>query len=137
MTRLALVGSSILLLVVSGGCAGRSPQAAQAARPAADEPRGPVIVHLVGQHQKITVTSGPDGPLYTARTTDGQTVVANATLKELREQHPEVYRLVEPTMAVHADIRGAVPDSSKPAPTHGPVEAGEIIDAGTLLDSRR
>ena len=136
MTRPALVGSSILLLVLSG-CAQRGSQAAKAARPTADEPRGPVIVHLVGQHQKITVTSGPDGPLYTARTTAGRTLVANATLKQLREQHPEVYRLVEPTMAVHADVGAAVPDRSKPLDARGPIEAGELMDGEALLDSRR
>ena len=136
MTRLALAGSSILLLVLSG-CAQRGPQAAKAARPAADEPRGAVIVHLVGQHQKITVTSGPDGPLYTARTTEGQTIVANATLKELREQHPGVYRLVEPTIAVHADIGAAVPDRSKPLDARGPIEAGELIDGPLMLESAR
>jgi hypothetical protein len=136
MNRFAIAGSSMMLLLAAG-CAHRSPQAAKAARPTAEEPRGPVIVHLVGQHQKITITSGPDGPLYTARTTDGHTLVANATLKELREQHPEVYRLVEPTMAVHADIRSAVPDRSKPLDARGPVEAGEVIDGAMMLDSRR
>jgi hypothetical protein len=97
---------------------------------------GPVIVHLVGQHQAMTVTSGPDGPLYTAKTADGQPIVANATLQQLREQHPEVYRFVEPTMAVRADTDGVVPDQAGLPDAGGPAQSGEPSDRLMLLHSR-
>jgi hypothetical protein len=137
MNRLAIATSSMMLLIAAG-CIQRSPRAADAAAwSAAVAPRGPVIVHLVGQHQTITVTAGPDGPLYNARTTAGLPIVANATLKELREQHPEVYRVVEPTMAVHADIGDAVPDHSKPLDARGSAPSGDTSDRMIMLDSRR
>src|SRR5688572_25354692 len=68
----------------------------------AGAPAGPVIVHLVGRHETITVTSSPRGPLYSARSALGDTIVANATLDELRTEHPEIYRLLEPGVAADA-----------------------------------
>jgi hypothetical protein len=133
MTRSAVAVSTFALCLVVG-CASRGPKPVAAA---SAEPQGPVIVHLVGQHQTITVTSDPDGPLYSARTPEGLPIVANATLKELREQHPEVYRMVEPTMAVHADIRDVAPDPSKPLGTRGPASSGSASDRMIMLDSRR
>src|SRR5687767_4022358 len=89
-----IFGHLAVAAVLCAGCAKSNPPAAAAAPPQA-QPEGPVIVRLVGQHQTITVTSGPSGPLYTAQTDDGQLIVANATLEELRLTHPEVYRFVE------------------------------------------
>src|SRR5688572_19503094 len=95
--RLAVCG--MFLTMAGFGCAATtSPKAA------VEAPQGPVIVRLVGQHQSITVTSGPDGPLYTAQTADGQPIVANATLEELRADHPEIYRFVEPGVAADASV---------------------------------
>ena len=124
----AVVG---LLFMVALGCAGKGTQPA-----AVEAARGPVIVRLVGQHQTITVTSGPDGPLYTAQTTAGQTIVANATLEQLRQEHPEVYRFVEPSIAVQADVGPAVPDRSLPAAFRGPTRSMNSQDV-LMLDSAR
>jgi hypothetical protein len=124
--------------ILLAGCATRQPQASRvaAAPTAAVEPQGPVIVSLVGQHQTIIITSGPEGPLYSAKTADGQPIVANASLKKLREEYPDVYRFVEPTMAVHADVRSAVPDSSRRSVT-GPQSSGGATTDRLMLDSSR
>lgn len=71
------------------------PQAAKDAAPAS----GAVIVRVVGRHQTITATAGPAGPLYTATSADGTTIVANATLDELRDLHPDVYQQLVPATA--------------------------------------
>jgi hypothetical protein len=65
-----------------------------------------VIVRVIGRHQAITVTAGPSGPLYTATASDGKLIVASATLDELRERHPDLYRQLDPTLAVEAKNDG-------------------------------
>lgn len=108
MKRLAVLSMASVLAAGGIGCsAGRPPQAPAPAAAAVAE--GPVIVHLVGRHQTITVTSSPSGPRYTAHTDDGATLVANATLDELRADYPEIYRMVEPGVAVSARDDASVP----------------------------
>jgi hypothetical protein len=99
-----------------------------------------VIVQLKGQHQIVTVTAGPDGPLYTAQTTDGKTIVANATLAQLRTENPDVYRFIEPAMAADASVTpGAVPAGARVR--SGAVQSGATSDRLTreplMLDSRQ
>jgi hypothetical protein len=120
MSPRLILGGMILATVAVGCAAGNRPKPA-----AAEGPRGPVIVRLVGQHQSITVTSGPNGPLYTAQTTDGQTIVANATLAELRVNHPEVYQFIEPSFAADASVAPSATRQKRA--THGPI----------MLDSAR
>jgi hypothetical protein len=99
-------------VMLAGGCAHSSRQTARNS-PTNDDPRGPVIVRLVGQHQTVTVTSGPDGPLYTAEDANGKMIVANASLAELREGHPEVYQFIEPSFAAESSVNpGATPARS-------------------------
>lgn len=97
----AVVVTSVVPLI--SGC---STHRAPAARAEAT-PQGPVIVRLVGRHETITVTSSPNGPLYTAQTSNGETLVANATLDELKAEHPEIYRLLEPGVAADASVEPA------------------------------
>src|SRR5687767_817523 len=121
-----LAAGGIILTMVAVGCAAKtSPKAA------AEAPQGPVIVRLVGQHQSITVTSGPDGPLYTAQTADGQTIVANASLAELRTNHPEIYHFIEPSLAADASVDGGAPRQGKRGTT------GELNHDRLMLDSTR
>src|SRR4051812_15019466 len=80
-----------------GAPRGRNPRAAAAA------PEDPMIVRIVGRHQAITVPAGPHGPLYSAATTDGKVIVAAATLAELRDKHPALFRQLEPSIAVEGE----------------------------------
>lgn len=90
-------------LLVAAFVIGCAKQNAPQARVSRDEkPQGPEIVRLVGQHQTVIVTSGPNGPLYSAQTSAGDTIVANATIEELRNAHPDIYRFVDPTVAADA-----------------------------------
>ena len=121
-----LAAGGIFLTMVAFGCAANtSPKAA------AESPHGPVIVRLVGQHQTVIVTSGPDGPLYTAQTADGQTIVANASLAELRTNHPEIYHFIEPSLAADASVDGGAPRQAKRGTTGG------LSHDRLMLDSTR
>lgn len=128
----------VCVLVVVAGCAAHPPKpvATKSINESAAAPQGPVIVRLVGQHQTVTVTSGPDGPLYTAQTKDGRTIVANATLAELRTQNPEIYQFIEPAMAMDASIDGARPRQERSGSTGG-VNADRFTPGPLMLDSRQ
>jgi hypothetical protein len=101
MTHSSLAAITMIASLVVGCASRTAPPAAEPAARSVD-PQGPVIVRLVGQHPTITVTSTPDGPRYSAKANDGRTIVANATLDELRAQHPEIYKYVEPGVALDA-----------------------------------
>jgi hypothetical protein len=111
----------------SGGCASNNGPTARAPvvaeRPAAEE--YPLIVRLVGRHYTVDASSGPDGVVYTASTNEGRTVVANASLDELRQQHPDIYQQILPGIAEHGETRSnsngrtasdAEPDASVDGP---------------------
>ena len=111
----------------TGGCASNNRPAARAPvtaeRPAAEE--YPLIVRLVGRHYTVDACSGPEGVVYTASTNDGMAVVANASLDELRRQHPEIYQQILPGIAEHGESRNnpngrtssdAEPDASVDGP---------------------
>jgi hypothetical protein len=131
----------VCILGVLSGCAAHH-RAAVAIKPADDAlaPQGPVIVRLVGQHQVVMVTAGPNGPLYTAQSSDGRTLVANATLAQLRAENPDVYRFVEPAMAADASVTaGAVRAGA--GPRKGALESGATSDRFTreplMIDARQ
>jgi hypothetical protein len=75
--------------------------AAVAEKPAAAE--YPVIVRLVGRRYTVTASSGPDGVVYSASGNDGAVIVANASLDELRRQHPGIYQQIIPGIAEKRD----------------------------------
>ena len=112
--RLALVPAAAALVTAS--CA-RQPAQPKATPPAAPAPRVaqrapttapsaeyPVIVRLVGRDKEVTIVAGPDGPLYSASTKDGQVLVTHATLEQLRENHPRLYRFVHPAIVTDASV---------------------------------
>ena len=111
LIRLALFPAAALLAV---GCA-RRPAQPQAQAPAAPAPRVaekspttapsggyPVIVRLVGRDKEVTICSGPDGPVFSAATKDGEVLVTHVTLEQLRENHPSLYRFVHPALVTDA-----------------------------------
>jgi hypothetical protein len=66
------------------------------------------ILHLVNRSEVVTITAGPSGPLYSATTQDGKVLVSGATLDQLREQQPDVYKRLHPTITVAADAAPVV-----------------------------
>ena len=106
MRKVMLAVSCSLVMV---GCAAK-PQAAktagaapaQTAAPAAD-PRNKVIVSIVSQHQTITVTSSPNGLLYSLKDPNGHVQIAEATPEQFAELQPQLYHQIQNYIAVHAD----------------------------------
>jgi hypothetical protein len=142
MTR-ATSFAFVCVLVIVAGCAAHQPAKPVATKSvnASDAPQGPVIVQLKGQHQIVTVTSGPDGPLYTAQTTDGRTIVANATLAQLRTDNPDVYRFIEPAMALDASVDGGAVKAQAGRPqsvgTTSGLSSDRFVREPLMLDSSR
>jgi hypothetical protein len=64
----------------------------------------PVIVHLVSRDHVVSITTGPHGPLYSAKTKDGVMVASGLTLQQLRDEHPEVYQRLAPAIAPAATV---------------------------------
>ncbi len=61
-----------------------------------------VIVHLVSRDHVVSITTGPRGPLYSAKTKDGVMVASGLTLGQLREEYPDVYRRLHPAISADA-----------------------------------
>ena len=80
--------------------AGAAP--AQSIAPAAD-PRNKEIVSIVSQHQTITVTSSPNGLLYSLKDPNGHVQIAEATPEKFAELQPQLYQQIQNYIAVHAD----------------------------------
>ena len=91
----------LVALVVCGNEDLRVPAAALAP---AIEGR-PVIVHLVNRDHVVSITTGPSGPRYTAKTQDGTVVATGLTLQQLRDQHPDIYRKLHPAISADASAR--------------------------------
>ena len=91
--------SSTFALVVSAlftaSCAHQKPASA----PVAQTKENPVIVHIVNRHNTITVRATGHGPLYSVTDKSGKTLVASATLADLRANHPDLYRQIAPALA--------------------------------------
>ena len=126
MRKLLLTASlSMSFLIV--GCAAKprattgSPAAAAGA-PAPD-PRNKVIVNIVDQHRTITVTSSPNGLLYSLKDPNGHLQIADATPEKFAELQPELYQQIQNYIAVHAD--------------DAPIAAGEVDASIRTADSDR
>ena len=139
--RSAVTGAAMTLLTVLG-CADRSRRPGAAAGPeapvaVAEAPQGPVIVRVEGRgHPPITVTSGPDGPRYSAHAGDGRMIVSNVTLDELWADHPDIARFVEPALVL--DARGDAPARPDgPARSFSRPSGGFSRDSHGTIDARR
>jgi hypothetical protein len=151
MNRTSVISVAAAALLTAASCA---KHAGSNALPATTPPPSlaashvdgqPVITRLVGRDKVITITSSPQGPRYSAATHAGVVIVTGATLEELRQQHPDVYRFVHPATAVEAtaDNRrsdakqapwagmdgGPLPMPDASAPQAVPLELPILIDA--------
>ncbi len=92
MSRIKLT-TVMMAAALFGGCTA-PPASHPSAEPAAAKVSGAPavkIVDLVGRDEVITISAGPAGPLYSARTHSGHLLVADATLQQLRTEHPDIY----------------------------------------------
>ena len=126
--------------LVAGGCASgtRKPAArADATRAPRVEPQHPVIVRLVGRHYTVTASSGPAGVVYSAEGRDGNPVVANASLDELRRRHPEVYQQIVPGIATKGEAENTRSrNTAEDVGIDGPVPLGHVSQPASGLGMR-
>lgn len=74
----------------------QSPAAqAQPATHTAPQNPGPVVGHLKTRDKLITIRTGPNGPLYTVKSHDGQTIAADLPATELSAKFPDLKQVVE------------------------------------------
>jgi hypothetical protein len=59
---------------------------------------GRVIVRLVSRRQDISVLSTAQGVRYSAADKQGRILVSEATLADLKQEHPEIYNLIAPVV---------------------------------------
>ena len=64
---------------------------------------GKVIVRLVSRTNDISVIATSNGVRYSAVDKSGRALVSNATLDDLKAQHPDLYRQLAPTMCKSTD----------------------------------
>lgn len=64
---------------------------------------GRVIVRLEARRSDVSVISTPAGVRYSATDKAGRPIVSNATLDELAESYPDIYRLIRPANALMMD----------------------------------
>ena len=60
----------------------------------------PVIGHLKTRDKIITIRTGPDGPLYTVETKDGEILAVNYSAEKLYAKFPELKNVLEQGIAV-------------------------------------
>lgn len=58
-----------------------------------------VIGHLETRDQVISITTGPDGPLYTIRSDEGEEIATHLTKEELATRFPDLHEKIEKSMA--------------------------------------
>ena len=90
----------LLALGVFAGVAAiaRPPVTVQAAGDMKSPAHARLITSLVGQRQTITIWSTARGVRYSV-TVDGQTLLADATLDELKREQPEAFRQIQSSIA--------------------------------------
>src|SRR2546423_10551307 len=72
--------------------------AAQVATVPAPANDGRVIARLVSRSNDISAIATPDGVRYSATDKHGHTLVSNATLDELKANHPALHRQLNPAI---------------------------------------
>ena len=138
LSKLALVFVAAVLLLAGCASGAKAPTAQRgvATAPRVDE-EFPVIVRLVGRHYTVTASSGPAGVVYSAEGRDGNLIVANASLEELRRGHPEVYEQIVPGIATKGEAENTRRrDTVEDASIDGPIPLGHVSQPATGLGMR-
>jgi hypothetical protein len=83
-------------------------------------PDFPIIGHIEKQDRTITIKSGPNGTIYSVKSTDGKVLCNNVTLDQLRAKSPGLQDFVKTAVAgnlsngASADSRIRVTDGGAP-----------------------
>jgi hypothetical protein len=94
------------------------PAVAQKAQPAAvktnvvAKAKLPVIGFLEGGGKIIIIKSGPKGPVYSVKDSEGKVLFEDLTTEQLRAQAPEVHQFIKSAYAGNTRNVDGVPDAS-------------------------
>src|SRR5436190_511096 len=100
--RVVITTACVLLI----GCASKPPAPAPAPAPPQARLSNPVIVKLVSRKQTVTVTSGPNGPLYAVTDAAGREILAPMPLNEIANRDPVLYGEIKSALASDASADG-------------------------------
>ena len=64
-----------------------------------EQSKGSVIGRLKTRDQVITITAGPDGPLYTIESKEGELIAINISGEELASRFPDLHEKLEKSLA--------------------------------------
>ena len=90
----------VWLNFISSGCANQSALAPTQKQ----KSKLPVIVHIKTKNEIVSVLSGQTEPLYNVTTKDGKVLGQYLTSKELKENLPQIYRLLKTSYADDQNI---------------------------------
>ncbi|MDB5323005.1 MAG: hypothetical protein JWN40_4636 [Phycisphaerales bacterium] len=97
----------VLPFLAALGCSHTSAPRAATATPPVDnrfDAGNPVIVRIAGRTKTLTIASTPRGPVYSVAGPDGQTLLSQGTLDDLRRQYPDLYRHVRSAVVSTGDV---------------------------------
>jgi hypothetical protein len=93
--------AAFLAALAIAGCNTHKPSAASAQ----STPKNyPVIYSLISRTQTLTVTSGPDGPLYSVTDPKGVVLMPPSTLAQVAIIDPKLHQWVNSAVAASASI---------------------------------
>jgi hypothetical protein len=87
----------------------------------------PVIVRIAGRSKTLTIASTAHGPVYSVSALDGQTLLSQGTLDDLRRLHPDLYR----------HVRSAIVSAHEAGDDGRPIADPEEANDYLLLADRR
>ena len=58
-----------------------------------------LLLTLEGREHTIVISTGPDGPRYTMKSSTGHTVFSDLNINQIRERDPEVYERIDAAIA--------------------------------------
>jgi hypothetical protein len=85
-------------------------QASVGANKAPSKPELPIIGYIESRGRVITLKAGPNGTIYSCKTTDGKVLFENLSAEQLRAQSPDLDDFVKSAIATGKDPKGAVLD---------------------------
>lgn len=84
----------IFLGVLAGGCQSTINRSATT-----EDTYYPIVAHLKGRNEIVTIHTAQDGHRYTVRSIDGRILLKSATVREIKANLPEVYEQFRGTFA--------------------------------------
>ncbi len=94
---------------------------------------GTVIAYLKSRDHLLAIYSSPDGPRFDVSTVDGKLLVANVSLSELEQRHPELYRSYQ---SGYANAWAGLSDSASQVPRAASFKSIDIPTSVLVIEAR-